>query len=470
MTTARTLYRKLVESHTVAVLDEQNVLLFCDLHLMNEYTSPQAFAGLHEQGRAVSMPGQNVATVSHVIPTHPTPHRVIQDPASALQASNLKRNCTRHGIPLFDTNDALQGIEHIIAPEHGMIRPGMVVICGDSHTTTYGALGALGFGIGTSEVEHVLATQTLVYRTAADMRIRVDGALPPGTTSKDLILMVIARIGAQGARGHVVEFCGEAIAALSIEARFTLCNMAVEAGARGALVAPDRAAIAYVLARAPDIAGDVRERALAYWATLRSDDDALFDVEHRFDATDVAPWVTWGTSPDQAIPITGTVPLPEGAARASTEQALRYTGLASGMSLEGLPVDHVFIGSCTNARIEDLRAVAAIVKGRRVAAGLRAMVVPGSGAVKAQAEAEGIAQLLVDAGFEWRQPGCSMCLAMNDDVLAPGQRCASTTNRNFEGRQGRGAITHLMSPAMAAAAAIAGHITDSRRLADGSAA
>jgi 3-isopropylmalate/(R)-2-methylmalate dehydratase large subunit len=399
------------------------------------------------------MPGQNVSTVSHVIPTHPVANRIIRDPASALQASNLQRNCTRHGIPLFDTNDALQGIEHIIAPEHGMIRPGMVVTCGDSHTTTYGALGALGFGIGTSEVEHVLATQTLVYRTAGDMRIRVDGVLPQGTTSKDLILMIISRISAQGARGHVVEFCGSAIAALSIEARFTMCNMTVEAGARGALIAPDQAAIDYVLARAPDISDDLRERALAHWATLYSDANATFDIEHRFEAKDVAPYVTWGTSPDQAIPIDGLVPAPEGAHRSSTEQALRYTGLESGASLEGLPVDHVFIGSCTNARIEDLRAVAAVVKGRHVAASLRAMVVPGSGAVKAQAESEGIAQILIDAGFEWRQPGCSMCLAMNDDILEPGQRCASTTNRNFEGRQGRGAITHLMSPAMAAAAA-----------------
>ena len=460
----RTLYRKLIDSHTVARLDAQNVLLFCDLHLMNEYTSPQAFAGLHERNCAVAMPGQNVSTVSHVIPTHPVANRVIQDPASALQASNLKRNCTRHGIPLFDTNDRLQGIEHIIAPEHGMIRPGMVVICGDSHTTTYGALGALGFGIGTSEVEHVLATQTLVYRTADDMRIRVDGVLPFGTTSKDLILMIISRISAQGARGHAVEFCGSAIDALSIEARFTLCNMTVEAGARGALVAPDQKAIDYVLARAPDIGDELRARALAHWATLHSDEGAVFHVEHRFDAGDVAPYVTWGTSPDQAIPITGKVPMPEGKQTLSTEQALRYTGLESGMSLEGLAVDHVFIGSCTNARIEDLRAVAAIVKGRHVAAGLRAMVVPGSGAVKEQAESEGLAQILIDAGFEWRRPGCSMCLAMNDDILEPGRRCASTTNRNFEGRQGRGAVTHLMSPAMAAAAAVTGRITDVRRL------
>jgi 3-isopropylmalate/(R)-2-methylmalate dehydratase large subunit len=458
------LYRKLVDSHTVSQLDDQNALLFCDLHLMNEYTSPQAFAGLHEKHRAVAMPGQNVAVVSHIIPTHAVSPRVIRDPASALQASNLKRNCISHDIPLFDTNDLLQGIEHIIAPEHGMIRPGMVVICGDSHTTTYGALGALGFGIGTSEVEHVLATQTLVYRLAQDMRIRVEGRLPTGTTAKDLILMIISRIGAQGARGYAVEFCGPAIDALSIEARFTLCNMAVEAGARGALIAPDATAIDYVLARALDIDASQRTAALAHWATLHSDADATFDVEHRIDATEVAPYVTWGTSPDQAIAITGTVPSAVGAPDASIAQALRYTGLKSGMSLEGLPVQHVFIGSCTNARIEDLRAVADIVKGRRVASTLRAMVVPGSGAVKAQAEAEGVAQVLIDAGFEWRQPGCSMCLAMNDDVLEPGQRCASTTNRNFEGRQGRGAITHLMSPAMAAAAALAGHITDVRKL------
>lgn len=468
MTTPRTLYQKLVDEHTVTVLDTQNVLLFCDLHLMNEYTSPQAFAGLHEQGRGVPMPGQNVATVSHIIPTHAVASRVIADPASALQALNLKRNCDRHGIPLFDTNDSLQGIEHVIAPEHGMIRPGMVVICGDSHTTTYGALGALGFGIGTSEVEHVLATQTLVYRLAKDMRIRIDGVLPPGTTAKDLVLMVIGQIGAQGARGYVVEFCGSAIEALSVEARFTVCNMAVEAGARGALIAPDATAIDYVLARAPDIDGTLREAALRHWASLHSDPGAVFDVAHHFDAAAVAPHVTWGTSPDQVLPITGRVPSPDqstdGRTRRSTEQALRYTRLDAGAPIAGTLVQHVFIGSCTNARIEDLRAVAAVVRGRRVAAGVRAMVVPGSGAVKAQAEAEGIAALLVDAGFEWRHAGCSMCLAMNDDVLADGVRCASTTNRNFEGRQGRGAITHLMSPAMAAAAAVTGAITDVRTL------
>ncbi|WP_114970313.1 3-isopropylmalate dehydratase large subunit [Rhodoferax ferrireducens] len=466
--TAQTLYRKLVASHTVTKLDEQNVLLFCDLHLMNEYTSPQAFAGLHELEREVAMPGQNVAVVSHIIPTYAVKVRVIADAASALQASKLKANCERHGIPLFDTNDALQGIEHVVAPEHGMIRPGMVVICGDSHTTTYGALGALGFGIGTSEVEHVLATQTLVYRLAKDMRITVDGRLLAGTTAKDLILMIISRIGAQGARGYVVEFSGSAIDALSVEARFTLCNMTVEAGARGALIAPDHTAMDYVLARTPDITGAWCEQALAHWATLKSDSAAVFDIEHRFDATDVAPFVTWGTSPDQAIAITDRIPQPDtlddSVQRLSAEQALRYTALAAGQALEGVPIQHVFIGSCTNGRIEDLRAVAAVVGTRKVAPGVRAMVVPGSGAVKAQAEAEGIAAQLMTAGFEWRQPGCSMCLAMNDDVLAPGQRCASTTNRNFEGRQGRGAITHLMSPAMAAAAAVTGCITDVRRL------
>ena len=469
MTAPQTLYQKLVASHTVAVLDAQNVLLFCDLHLMNEYTSPQAFAGLREAGRGVPMPGQNVAVVSHIIPTHPVRHRTIQDPPSALQASNLKANCERHQIPLFDTNDPLQGIEHVVAPEHGMVRPGMVILCGDSHTTTYGALGALGFGIGTSEVEHVLATQTLVYRLARDMRIRIDGHLPAGTTAKDLILRVIRHIGAQGARGYVVEFCGSAINALSVEARFTLCNMAVEAGARGALIAPDDAAVAYVLARAPDIAGSAwRQHALAHWATLHSDVGAVFDVEHHFDASTVAPYVTWGTSPDQAVAIDATVPHPDdmadAAQRSSAVQALRYTALTAGQALLGVPVQHVFIGSCTNARIEDLREVARVVGTRHVAPGVRAMVVPGSGAVKAQAEAEGIATALQAAGFEWRQPGCSMCLAMNDDVLAPGQRCASTTNRNFEGRQGRGAITHLMSPAMAAAAAITGCIADVRAL------
>lgn len=473
MTSARTLYRKLVDEHTVTVIDADHVLLFCDLHLMNEYTSPQAFGGLEARGCAVAMPRRNVAVVSHVIPTLPRsairPIRVIEAPAAARQASYLARNCGRHAVPLFDSNDPLQGIEHVIAPELGMIRPGMVVICGDSHTTTYGALGALGFGIGTTEVEHVLATQTLVYRLADDMRIRVDGHLSPGTTAKDLILAIIGRIGAQGARGHVIEFCGEAIDALTIEARFTVCNMAVEAGARGALIAPDAAARDYVLARAPDLAGDWRAPALAHWAGLRSDPDARFAVEHRFEAGSIAPQVTWGTSPDQVIAIDGRIPAPDGSGDPATErslrQALAYTGLAAGAALVGTPIQHVFIGSCTNARIEDLREAATVLDGHRVAPGVRAMVVPGSGAVKRQAEQEGLARRFIAAGFEWREPGCSLCLGMNGDLLAAGTRCASTTNRNFEGRQGRGAITHLMSPAMAVAAAVTGRLTDVRELA-----
>lgn len=464
---ARTLYQKLVDSHCVQRLDDEHVLLYTDLHIMNEYTSPQAFAGLRQRGLPVRRPWQSVAVVDHIIPTHPLKHRVIADPASALQASNLARNCELHGIPLFDTNDPLQGIEHVIAPELGMIRPGMVVLCGDSHTTTYGALGALGFGIGTSEVEHVLATQTLVHRVAKNMRIRVDGRLSIGCTAKDLVLHIIAHIGAQGARGYVVEFVGEGIAALSIEARMTICNMAVEAGARSALIAPDDVAMEYVSTRAPDMKWQL-PRAIEHWRKLRSDDSARFDAEFSFDANDVAPRVTWGTSPDQSVSIDQRVPDPAQAVspqqRDAATRALQYIGLEAGASLEGLAIDRVFIGSCTNARIEDLREVAKVVGDRKVDPRVRAMVVPGSGAVRDQAEAEGIATRLIAAGFEWRQPGCSMCLAMNDDVLRPGERCASTTNRNFEGRQGRAGRTHLMSPAMAAAAAIAGCITDVRRL------
>lgn len=465
---AKTLYQKLVDSHTVVKLDEENVLLFCDLHLMNEYTSPQAFSGLDEKGRGVLIPGQNISVVSHIIPTHNEMPRKIADPASSLQALNLKKNCVKHDIPLFDTNHPLQGIEHVVSPEHGMVRPGMVIICGDSHTTTYGALGALGFGIGTSEVEHVLATQTLVYRLAENMHIKINGTLPVGTTSKDMILNIISQIGAKGAIGYVIEFSGSALIDLSTEARFTLCNMAVEAGARGALIAPDKTAIDYVLARCPDIAGEMKDHALAHWASLYSDKDAQFEKEYEFDASDMAPFVTWGTSPDQAIAINATIPqkdsIEDPLDKLSLEQALRYTKLSDGQTLEGIPIDHVFIGSCTNGRIEDLRNVLAAIGDRKVAAGVRAMVVPGSGAVKAQAEEEGIADKLIAAGFEWRKPGCSMCLAMNDDVLTSGTRCASTTNRNFEGRQGRGAITHLMSPAMAAAAAVMGKITDVRKL------
>lgn len=463
----QTLYQKIVADHTVFRVDEQHVALYADLHIMNEYTSPQAFAGLAEKDLPVRCPEKQMGVVDHVIPTHAVPadKRTIVIDAAASQAANFTRNCRKHGIHLFDVTDREQGIEHVVAPEIGLIRPGMVVLCGDSHTTTYGALGALGFGIGTSEVEHVLATQTLIYRVARDMRIQVDGILPAGTTSKDLVLYIIARIGAQGARGFVVEYRGSAIDALSAEARMTLCNMTVEAGARGALIAPDDTTVEYVSARIKDLSVDEIGDAVQRWKQLKSDADAIFDAEHRFDAGDVAPFVTWGTSPDQAIAVTDRIPSlsSEPLERSNASKALDYMGLDAGAPIVGLAVDHVFIGSCTNARIEDLRAVADIVRGRKVASSVRAMVVPGSGLVREQAEREGIAQTLIDAGFEWRQPGCSMCLAMNDDILQPGQRCASTTNRNFEGRQGRGARTHLMSPAMAAAAALAGHIVDVRK-------
>ncbi|QGZ65934.1 3-isopropylmalate dehydratase large subunit [Paraburkholderia acidisoli] len=465
---AHTLYRKLVDSHTVSTLDADHVLLYADLHIMNEYTSPQAFTGLREKQLRVRRPRQQMGVVDHVIPTRPVPvpARTIEIVDAARQAANFTRNCVEQGIHLFDIDDPMQGIEHVVAPEIGLIRPGMVVLCGDSHTTTYGALGALGFGIGTSEVEHVLATQTLVYRVAKAMRITVDGTLAAGTTAKDLVLSIIATIGAQGARGYAVEYAGAAIAALSAEARMTLCNMTVEAGARAALIAPDRMTLDYVRRTIRDLDAATLDAACAAWQQLHSDPEAVFDVEHRFDASAVAPFVTWGTSPDQAIPVDGHLPAGTagtGLDAATLQKALDYIALPAGAAIEGTPIDRVFIGSCTNARIEDLRAVANVVRGRKVAATVRAMVVPGSGMVRDQAEREGIAQVLIDAGFEWRQPGCSMCLAMNDDVLAPGERCASTTNRNFEGRQGRDSQTHLMSPAMAAAAALAGRIVDIRK-------
>ncbi|MFM0550803.1 3-isopropylmalate dehydratase large subunit [Paraburkholderia sediminicola] len=464
----RTLYQKLVDSHVVTRVDEQNVLLYVDLHLMNEYTSPQAFSALAAKARRVRRPKQQLAVVSHIIPTHAESPRVIRDASSLLLANNLARNCAEAGIALHAANDPLQGIEHIVAPERGLVRPGMVVLCGDSHTTTYGALGALGFGIGTSEVEHVLATQTLVYRIAQTMRITIEGALPYGTSSKDLILWIISRIGAQGARGFAVEFAGSTIASLSAEARMTLCNMTVEAGARAALIAPDATTFDYVRAHATSLDEAAWHAAMNDWRELKSDPGARFDSEHRFDARDIAPFVTWGTSPDQAIAVDERIPAaaaqktPEAAA--ALRRALDYIGLDADQPIAGTPIDRVFIGSCTNGRIEDLRIVASIVAGRHVAHGVRAMVVPGSGSVRRQAEAEGIATTLREAGFEWREPGCSMCLAMNDDFLALGERCASTTNRNFEGRQGRGGRTHLMSPAMAAAAALTGRITDVRTL------
>jgi 3-isopropylmalate/(R)-2-methylmalate dehydratase large subunit len=464
-----TLYQKLVGSHTVARLDSQHVLLYADLHIMNEYTSPQAFNGLVERGVGVLRPDQQMSVVDHVIPTRPDPvgKRVILVEQAERQASNFTRNCNRYGIKLFDVNDPLQGIEHVVAPECGLIRPGMVVLCGDSHTTTYGAFGALGFGIGTSEIEHVLATQTLTYRVAGNMRIRIDDRLPHGSTVKDLVLYVVTQISAQGARGYAVEYTGDAIRALSAEARMTICNMTVEAGARAVLIEPDETIFNYIRAHPGNLDAVGVENAIEGWRVLKSDADAHFDAELYFSALDVAPYVTWGTSPDQAIAINGTIPAPADSSdhnvSSATARALDYIGLTAGARIEGTPIERVFIGSCTNGRIEDLRAAAAMVDpGMHVAAGVRAMVVPGSGAVRDQAEKEGLSTIFIDAGFEWRQPGCSMCLAMNDDVLRPGERCASTTNRNFEGRQGRDGRTHLMSPAMAAAAAITGRITDIR--------
>ncbi|WP_062382342.1 3-isopropylmalate dehydratase large subunit [Pseudomonas abietaniphila] len=467
--TARTLYDKHIDSHTVCTLDDQgHVLLYIDRQVINEYTSPQAFSGLREAGRDVWRPETALAVVDHVNPTAPQRVAAMADPGGALQVSYLADNCEKFGIELFDVLDERQGIEHVIAPEQGFILPGMVIAAGDSHTTTYGALGAFGFGIGTSEIEHLLASQTLVYKRLKTLRVTVEGGLPSGLTSKDVIMALIGTIGASGATGYAIEFTGSTIAALSVEARMTICNMAVEAGARGAFMAPDDKVFAYLKDKPRAPKGELWERAVASWKRLHSDPDAVFDREVRLDALDLQPMVTWGTSPDQAAAIDSSVPDPDAIAdpilRQDMRRALTYMGLEAGMPLSDIVISHAFIGSCTNARIEDLRDAAKVVRGKRVAAHVRAMIVPGSTAVRDQAEAEGLATIFRDAGFEWRQSGCSMCLAMNDDVLAPGDRCASSTNRNFEGRQGAGARTHLMSPAMVAAAAITGHLTDVRSL------
>lgn len=466
---ARTLYDKHIDSHTVCTLDDQgHVLLYIDRQVINEYTSPQAFSGLREAGREVWRPRTALAVVDHVNPTAPQRVAAMADPGGALQVSYLADNCEKFGIELFDVLDQRQGIEHVIAPEQGFILPGMVIAAGDSHTTTYGALGAFGFGIGTSEIEHLLASQTLVYKRLKSMRVTVEGDLSSGLTSKDVIMALIGKIGASGATGYAIEFTGSTISALSVEARMTICNMAVEAGARGAFMAPDDKVFAYLKDKPRAPKGTLWDRAVESWKTLHSDADAVFDREIQLDATDLQPMVTWGTSPDQAAAIHETVPDPDAIAdpilRQDMRRALTYMGLEAGMPLSEIVISHAFIGSCTNARIEDLRDAAHVVRGRHVAQHVRAMIVPGSTAVRDQAEAEGLATIFRDAGFEWRQSGCSMCLAMNDDVLAPGDRCASSTNRNFEGRQGAGARTHLMSPAMVAAAAITGHLTDVRRL------
>jgi 3-isopropylmalate/(R)-2-methylmalate dehydratase large subunit len=455
-----TLADKVWERHVVRTAAGEPDILYIDLHLVHEVTSPQAFDGLRMHGRGVRRPDLTVATMDHNVPTTALAGPV-EDPISARQMEVLASNCAEFGIRLFAMGDPNQGIVHIIGPELGLTQPGMTIVCGDSHTSTHGAFGALAFGIGTSEVEHVLATQTLPQRRPKTMAVTVDGRLAAGVTPKDLILATIGEIGTGGGMGHVIEYRGEAVRALSMEGRMTVCNMSIEAGARAGLVAPDDTTFSYLEGRPHAPTGGAWERALDDWRTLATDADAVFDKTVDLDGSALTPFVSWGTNPAQVVPIGATVPDPTGfdepSAREAAERALTYMGLRAGTAVRDIAVDTVFIGSCTNGRIEDLRAAAAVVAGRRVASSVRALVVPGSGQVKAQAEAEGLDRVFASAGFEWRNPGCSMCLAMNPDKLAPGERAASTSNRNFEGRQGRGGRTHLVSPAVAAATAVAGH-------------
>ena len=465
MSKPRTLFEKIWDNHVVSVEDDGTCLLYIDRHLTHEVTTPQPYEGLRVTGRRVRRPDATIAVIDHNIATDRS-EGISAD--SQLQIDTLIRNCEEFGVELFHFDDPRNGIVHIIGPEQGFTLPGMTIVCGDSHTATHGAFGALAFGIGTSEVEHVLATQTLIQAPARSMRISVNGALPFGCTAKDLILAIIGKIGTSGGTGCVIEYAGPAIEALSMEGRMTVSNMTIEAGARAGLIAPDDTTFAYLKGRPRAPKDDHWRQALEYWRTLPSDPGARYDNEVELDVSDIVPLTTWGTSPEDVVPITGVVPDPgdtdDEAKAASMRRALEYMGLRPGMAMRDVSVDRVFVGSCTNGRIEDLRAVAAVAKGRKVAAGVRAMVVPGSGLVKQQAEAEGIADILRSAGFEWREPGCSMCLAMNTDRLEPGERCASTTNRNFQGRQGRGGRTHLLSPAMAAAAAVTGRLTDVREL------
>ena len=467
MAAPRTLFDRIWDSHVVDSRDDGTALIYIDRHLVHEVTSPQAFEGLRQAGRAVRRPGATLAVADHNVPTVPADRAAgIADAVSRVQVETLEANCAEFGVPYLPLDDVRQGIVHIVGPEQGFTLPGTTIVCGDSHTATHGAFGALAFGIGTSEVEHVLATQTLIQRRPKTMRVTVDGAPPPGVAAKDVILGVIGALGTAGGAGHVIEYAGGAIRGLSMEGRMTVCNMSIEAGARAGLVAPDDATFAWLKGRAMAPKAGAWEQAEAFWRTLRTDDGAAFDKEARISAADLAPHVTWGTSPEHVARIDGAVPDPAEArdprARAALERALDYMALAPGAPLAGVAIDRVFIGSCTNGRIEDLRAAARVARGRKVADGVGAMVVPGSGLVKEQAEAEGLDRVFVEAGFEWREPGCSMCLAMNADRLEPGERCASTSNRNFEGRQGRGGRTHLMSPAMAAAAAVAGRLADVR--------
>jgi 3-isopropylmalate/(R)-2-methylmalate dehydratase large subunit len=463
----RTLFDKIWDSHVVSRQDDGTCLIYIDRHLVHEVTSPQAFEGLRMAKRKVRRPDLTLAVADHNVPTTDR-SKGIDDEESRIQVEALTKNCADFGIELYEMNDVRQGIVHIIGPEQGFTLPGMTIVCGDSHTATHGAFGALAFGIGTSEVEHVLATQTLIQRPAKNMRITVTGEAPLGVTAKDLILAIIGKLGTAGGTGHVIEYDGPAIRALSMEGRMTVCNMSIEAGARAGLIAPDEVTFEYIKGRPMAPKAGQWETALAYWKSLPSDPGATYDKEVTLNAADIEPQVTWGTSPEDVVPITGQVPDPDSAKdegkRAAMMRSLEYMGLSAGMRVQDIKVDTVFIGSCTNGRIEDLRAVAALAKGRKVAKGVHAMVVPGSGLVKNQAEEEGLDKILIEAGFDWREPGCSMCLAMNADKLKPGERCASTSNRNFEGRQGRGGRTHLVSPGMAAAAAIAGHLADVREL------
>ncbi|SHF52398.1 3-isopropylmalate/(R)-2-methylmalate dehydratase large subunit [Kaistia soli DSM 19436] len=461
----RTLYDKIWDDHVVEETPDGTAILYIDRHLVHEVTSPQAFEGLRIAGRKVHQPTRTLAVVDHNVPTTDRSNG-IANPESALQVATLAENAADFGVEYYSERDHRQGIVHIVGPEQGFTLPGMTIVCGDSHTSTHGAFGALAHGIGTSEVEHVLATQTLLQQKAKNMRITVDGKAPAGVTAKDIILAIIGEIGTAGGTGHVMEYAGEAIRDLSMEGRMTVCNMSIEGGARAGLIAPDEKTFAYIKGRPKAPTGAVLERALRYWETLVSDEGAHFDKEIRLDAAKLPPIVTWGSSPEDVVSITGVVPNPDDIAdenkRTSKWRALDYMGLKPGTRMVDIPVERVFIGSCTNGRIEDLRAAAGMIGGKTVREGVNAMVVPGSGLVKEQAEAEGLDVIFKAAGFEWREPGCSMCLAMNDDRLKPGERCASTSNRNFEGRQGFKGRTHLVSPQMAAAAAIAGHFVDIR--------
>jgi 3-isopropylmalate/(R)-2-methylmalate dehydratase large subunit len=465
MARPQTLYDKIWNDHLVDEQPDGTCLLYIDRHLVHEVTSPQAFEGLRSSGRKVRAPEKTLAVVDHNVPTTDRSHG-IDDPESATQVETMEHNAREFGIEYYDALDRRQGIVHIIGPEQGFTLPGTTIVCGDSHTATHGAFGALAYGIGTSEVEHVLATQTLIQKKSKNMRVTVDGRLPVGVTAKDIILGIIGEIGTAGGTGHAIEYAGEAIRALSMEGRMTVCNMSIEAGARAGMVAPDEKTFAYLKDRPKAPKGDTWNAAVRYWKALRSDDGAPFDREVRLDAANLPPLVTWGTSPEQVASITGHVPAPaeiaDPAKRQSAERALSYMGLKGGEKITDLALDRVFIGSCTNGRIEDLREAARVVAGKRVNSNVAAMIVPGSGLVKEQAESEGLDKIFLAAGFEWREPGCSMCLAMNADKLAPGERCASTSNRNFEGRQGFRGRTHLVSPAMAAAAAIAGRFIDVR--------